>query len=889
MLRAVINGESHEFPEGISILDAIRTLGIEVPTLCHDPRIKPIGGCRLCLVELEGQEKLAASCTTPLADGMVIHTHSAVAEAERKTNLKLIASSYPADVVMDESKEFHRYLKQYGVVPTGKAGNGFKDFTHPYLQVDMDKCVYCERCIRICEELQGQFVWRSWYRGDQVRIVPDVGLSLMESTCVSCGACADTCPSGAISDRLVVEKGQPDTWTRTTCPYCGTGCEMEVGTRNGEVVVARPVLDAPVSKGHLCVKGRYAHRYAHAKDRVTSPMIRVDGEWKEVSWTEAYQFIADGFNKIIAEKGTQAIGVLGSSRATNEENYVAQKFTRVVLKSNNVDCCARVCHAPTAAALRTTLGTGAATNSFNDIEKANGFLICGANPTENHPIVGARIKQQVLKGAKIVVVDPRQIELAKYADVHLQIRAGTNVPVFHSIAHSIIEQGLMDQEFVENRTNDFEAFKQLVSQWTPERVGELAGVEPEDIRKAARVYATAKPAMIFHGLGMTEHTQGTEGVQCLVNLALLTGNLGKPGSGENPLRGQNNVQGSAHMGCEPGNLAGYTPIEKAGDMVAEVWGAPVPREKGLNWMKMLDSAVAGDLKALWAIGYDIYFSNPNANETAAGLSNLDMLVVQDLFMNETARAFAHVFLPACSPYEKDGSFMNSERRVQRIRQCIPLVGESKSDWKIVCELAEHMGFGQFFKYQSPEEIWKEVQKVWSAGSGISYERLEGGGVQWPCLSEDHPGTTILHSKTFPIGDRAAFSLIEFIPTPEQVNEEFPYLLSTGRTLTQFNAGTMTARTGNLEMHPTDYLDMCQADADELGVVEGDLVDLTSRYGTARLPVRILKTIKKSEMFTTFHDPRVFTNRVTSPHRDRVVMAPEYKVTAVKVEKAAVKA
>ncbi len=884
MIRVTINNDDHELPDGGSILEALRTLGIDVPTLCNDPRILPTGACRLCSVELEGQGRLIAACTTPLADGMQIHTHSSAAEADRKTNLTLLAQSYPADAPLSDHLEFHRYLKQYGVKPSGNPSGGFKDSDHPYLRVDMDKCIHCYRCIRICNELQGQFVWRAWNRGDQTQIRPDKGESMLESSCVSCGACSDTCPSGAITDRLIVDRGQPTSWTRTTCPYCGTGCEMEVGVRDGQVIVARPVLDAPVSKGHLCVKGRYAHRFAHAKDRVTSPQIRTTDGWREATWDEAYEFISVKLKSIRAESGPSAIGVLGSSRATNEENYVAQKFARVVIGSNNVDCCARVCHAPSAAALRTTLGTGAATNSFDDIEHANGYMICGANPTENHPIVGARIKQRVLKGAKLVVVDPRLTELARYADVHLQIRPGTNIPTFHGIAHAIIEMGLCDLDFIEKRTADFEAFKEFVAQWTPEHAGEVAGVNAEAIRRAARIYAEAKPAMIFHGLGMTEHTQGTEGVRCLVNLAMLTGNLGKLGSGENPLRGQNNVQGSAHMGCEPSNLAGYTPIEKAADMFESIWGVPIPREPGLNWMKMLDASKEGKLRALYAIGYDVYFSNPNAEETAKGLRNLELLIVQDIFMNETALEFAHVFLPACSSYEKDGTFMNSERRVQRVRQCIPLVGNSKPDWVIVNELATHMGFGKHFAFKNPEEIWQEVQSVWTAGRGISYARIEKHGLQWPCLTEDDPGTAMLHGASFPTGDRAAFSLIDFISTPERTTDEFPFLLNTGRTLALFNAGTMTARTDNVRLHTTDFLEICPEDAEALHIKDGETVEVTSRYGTIQLPAKVTPTVRPKEVFATFNDPRIFTNRVTSNHRDRVVGAPEYKVTAVKIKK-----
>lgn len=880
MLRVTINGQPYIVAEG-QILDALRSVGISVPTLCNDDRLAPVGACRLCVVELEDRGRTVAACTTPLENGMSILTHTQKLEAYRRTNLQLLAAQVPPS---EGDTEFDRYLREYGVVATGKPGVGFKDSTHPYLAIDMDRCVHCYRCVRVCDEVQGQFVWRVWNRGDKTEILPDRGNEMLESSCVSCGACADTCPTGAISDRLVRELGEPMAWTRTTCPYCGTGCEMEIGKRGGQVIVARPINDSPVAKGHLCVKGRYAHRFAHAEDRLTEPMLRREGKWRVVTWDEAYAFIAEKLRVILAESGPAAVGVLGSARATNEENYVAQKFARVVLGSNNVDCCARVCHAPSAAALKATLGTGAATNSFNDIEVAGGFLVCGANPTENHPIVGARIKQAVLKGAKLVVADPRRIELADYADVFLQIRAGTNIPLLHALAHVIIEEGLADEAFIAERTLDYAAFCKLVAPWTPELAANVCGTTAELIRKAARIYGQTRPSMIFHGLGMTEHTQGTEGVRCLVNLALLTGNLGKPGSGENPLRGQNNVQGSAHMGCEPSNLAGYTPIEQAAEMTEAVWGAPVPREPGLTWMKMLDAAGEGKLRALYAIGYDVFLSNANSNVTGAALANIELLIVQDLFLNETARAHANVFLPACSSYEKDGTFMNSERRVQRVRQAIPVCGNSKADWQIVCELAGRMGFGWAFDYADPEAIWNEVRRVWKAGSGISYARIEKDGLQWPCPDEAHPGTTILHGKTFPIGDQAAFSLIPYRATVESVSDEFPMLLTTGRALAQFNAGTMTRRTGNLTLLPTDFLEMSPDDALTLGVSDGERVRLVSRYGSVRLPVHVTPRIRAGELFTTFHDPNVFTNRVTSGYRDSVVGAPEYKVTAVRVER-----
>ena len=901
-MKLRVNGRETDAPEDSTLLQAARAAGVEMPTLCHDERIKPAGVCRLCLVQVRGLSHLAPACCTPAAAGMEVETHTPEIEETRRTLLQLLAEDYPPEAVEQwPEKQFHRWLRHYGVAsdqsrvtnPENAAerrssfairDSKFRDGTHPYLAADFSKCIDCFRCVRICGEVQGQFVWHVTGPGHDASIVPD-GPTLLASSCVSCGACVDTCPTGALEDQSVIAHGSPTKWTRTTCPYCGVGCEMNVGTREGRIVQVKPVLDAPVSKGHLCVKGRYAFDFTHADDRMTEPMIREDNEWRKVEWSEAIQFVAENFRRIVEETGSDSIGVLGSARGTNEENYLAQKFARVVLGTNNVDCCARVCHAPTAAGMKQTLGTGAATNSFNDIEHAGAFLICGCNPTENHPIVGARIRQAVLRGAKLIVIDPREIELARHAVVHLQLRPGTNVPLLHALAHVIVTEGLTDEAALRDRVNDFEAFREFIAAWTPERAAAITGVSAELIRDAARLYATPKPAMCFHGLGMTEQVQGTEGVMCLVNLALLTGNFGRPGSGVNPLRGQNNVQGSAHMGCEPGNLTGFIPLDQGRDAFEAVWQAPVPHAPGLNLMQMIDAAGEGKLQALWAIGYDVALTNPNTGATKAALSKLDFVVVQDLFMNELAREFGHVFLPACSSFEKDGTFMNSERRVQRVRQALEPVGHSKPDWEIICAVARAMGFDDQFNFRSVEKIWNEVRAVWKAGAGISYQRIEHGGLQWPCPSEDHPGTTILHTESFPHGQRAPLKRVEFTATTETTTAEFPFLLTTGRTLYQFNAGTMTMRTPNAKLRKTDTLDIAPADARRLELGNADSVRVRSRHGEAVISLRLDPRVKPGELFATFHAAEVFLNHLTSPHRDRVVMTPEYKVVAVSVEKA----
>ena len=887
MAKAVINDHVYEFEDDVSILEASRASGVDIPTLCHDWRLKPIGSCRMCLVKVEGKPHPLTACNTRLANGMVISTHTSDLENRRRMLLRMLAQDHPSEGLREfPEKPFYRYALQYGLTEgdfNGSHETHLLDDSHPYIQVDMSQCILCYRCVRICDQVQGQFVWQMVNRGHDTKIVPDSGTTLRESSCVSCGACVDTCPSGALEDKSLLTLNKPTTQTITTCPYCGTGCELSVGTMQNQIVSIKPLLEAPVSRGHLCVKGRYAFYFVSAADRITSPMIRTNDGWLQVSWDQAISFTARRLRRILKKHGPDSIGILGSSRGTNEENYLAQKFARLVIGTNNVDCCARVCHTPTAAAMKLMIGTGAATNSYNDIEKAHTILICGANATENHPIIGARIKQAALRGAHLIVIDPRTIELAGYCTIHLQPRPGTNIPLLNAIACTIVEERLFDEQFARERVAEFKEFQDFIKGFTPEYVESICGVEADLIRQSARIYATAKPSICFHGLGVTEHTQGTEGVMCLVNLALLTGNIGKPGTGINPLRGQNNVQGAAHMGCDPGVLTGSISLNEGRHLFEGVWGAPVPRQRGLNLLEMMDTAEAGKLKALWAIGYDIALTNANTTATEQALRSLDLVIVQDMFLNETARQFGSVFLPAASSFERDGSFMNAERRVQRIRKAIAPVGQSKPDWEIICALARAMGQSQFFNYNSAEEIWNEIRAVWPAGRGITYQRLDKGGLQWPCPDEAHPGTQVLHAESFPAG-KVALRRISYRATREVTTEEFPFLLMTGRTLYQFNAGTMTMRTGNAELRATDLLDISREDANRFQLNNGERVRVRSRYGETALPIRITSTVKPGNLFATFHTVEASINRVTSPHRDRYVGTPEYKITSVQLEK-----
>ena len=705
---------------------------------------------------------------------------------------------------------------------------------------------------------------------------------MLESSCVSCGACQDTCPTGAIEDVSLIEFGNPTDWTRTTCPYCGTGCELAVGVKDDRIVQVRPVLDSPVSKGHLCVKGRYGTGFVDAPDRVHRPMVRWHGEWMQVSWEDALEEAAASLHRVRDAYGPQALGVLGSARATNEESYLVQKLARVALGTNSVDCCARVCHGPSAAGLGLVFGTGAATNGFDDIEEASLLMIVGANPTENHPIVGARIKQRALAGIPLIVIDPRRTELARYARVHLALRPGTNLPLFLAMARVILVEGLENQAFIAQRTEGLDSFRASLVEWTPERASEICGVPASDIREAARLYATSVPAMCVHGLGVTEHIQGTDGVAALAYLAMLTGNVGKPGSGVNPLRGQNNVQGTANMGCEPTKLTGYQKFEVAREVHERVWGARLPEAPGLDVMQMMDASATGDLKAMLVFGYDVLLSNPDTHHTTRAMAGLEELVVVDLFLNETAKAFGTVFLPASSSFEKDGTFMNAERRIQRVRQAVTPRGESKSDLEIACLLGQYLGFEKDFRFTKASSVWEEIRQVWPAAQGITYDRLESGGIQWPCPSEDHPGTRILHTNSFPIGPKASFRPMAYQPSGERISEDFPFLLNTGRSLYHFNAATMTRHTRNRELGADDWIQIHPHDAQRLGIQNEDAIQVESAHGMFEGRAWVTEDVREGELFTTFHRVHAWVNRATGQGRDAITHTPEYKVTAVRI-------
>jgi formate dehydrogenase major subunit len=875
-VRVTVDDRVIDVEPGTRILDVLDTTRF---ALCDDTRVAAAGACRLCLVEVRGFSKPVPACRTVLCEGMEIATRTPELECARREILEMLAERIPSGG-HDRVTEL---MREYGVTPRGASKPGLVDESHPYIRIDMARCIDCFLCERICHELQGQDTWHAVEREGRLRLVPDTGAPLGMSSCVSCGACADACPSGAIEDRV---PKPPEAFTRTTCPYCGVGCELDVGTRDDRIVQIRPALDAPVNKGHLCVKGRYSFGFVDAADRVTSPLVRDGDRWRPVSWDEAVGLIATKLAAIRTDVGPDAIGVLGSARATNEDNYVVQKFARAVIGTNNVDCCARVCHAPSAAALASMFGTGAATSCYDDIERAATIVVVGANSTESHPIVGDRIRQAARRGAHLIVIDPLQSELAANATVHLRPRFGTDIPLLHAIAATILDEELIDRAFVETRVRGLDELRTCVGAWPVERAAETCGVDASSIRAVARRIAQARPSLFFHGLGATEHVQGTETVMCIANVALLTGNVGVPGAGVNPLRGQNNVQGAAHMGCEPHHLTGYADLAAGHARFEQAWRAPIPATRGRDLMEMIDAAERGELRALWAIGYDVSLTNPDANRTRRALSRLELVIVQDLFLNEIGRDHATVFLPATSSFEKDGTFMNAERRVQRVRAAVSPRGHSRPDWEIVCDVARAMGHRDGFAFRSPEEIWEEIRRVWPAGAGMSYARLERQGLQWPCPSEDHPGTPRLHCASFAGASTASLHPTKYEPSPERCDSEYPFMLTTGRRLYQFNAGTMTRRTANNAFQPGDVVEMSAEDAARLELHDGELVRVRSRHGEIVLPLAISPRVRDGELFATFHTGEVFVNRLIGPAQDAITHTPEYKLTAVRIDRSA---
>lgn len=897
MKTAYINNESFPIQPGDTILKLVRRhFGKDfVPTLCDAPNLDPFGACRVCSVDValvkDGPAKAQASCHTPVIPDSYIYTDSERITRLRKNIIELVLTDHPLDCLtceVNNNCELQTVAAKVGIrdvrYPEGKNHlDRKKDLSHPYMTSDLSKCINCARCVRACDEVQGEFVLNMAGRGFDSHIIKSYDNNFFDSDCVSCGACAQACPTSAISDVFESKSIVADKKVRTICTYCGVGCNLDVAVVNGKVKSIQAPFDAKVNEGHTCLKGRFAFSFYNHPERLRTPLIRKNGELVPATWDEAYDFIANKLTAIKTEFGPDAIGGISSARCTNEENYLMQKFIRAVIGTNNIDSCARVCHSPTALGMQRTFGTGAATNSIIDLQSTDCTMVIGANPTDAHPVTGAKLKQFAMKGKPTIVIDPRRTELARYATYHLQLKPGTNVAMLNMMLYYIISDGLEDKDFINSRTEGYEDFKKHILSFDINDLEKITGVEKELVRKAAHAYASAPNAMSFHGLGVTEHSQGTYTVMLIADLAMITGNIGRRGVGVNPLRGQNNVQGAADMGCQPHQGAGYLDSydPEINAKYSKFYGVKIPIGKGMKIPEMYDASINGKLKALWLMGEDNVQTDPNTNHVIKAMSNLELLVVQEIFMTETAK-LAHVVLPAASFLEKSGTFTNGERRIQKVQNAVEPIEGTKPDGQIIVEIMNKMGFSQ--SAYDPKTLLEEISQIVPFFAGVKWDELGDNGKQWPVLP-DGSDTEILHTDTFKRG-KGKFQVATWKESEEIVNHgaEFPYILTTNRELEHYNCGTMTRRTGNVEILTDDVLLINPEDASKHLINDGEMVCVISARGKIDVKAKVTDEVKAGVLSSTFHFPEVRMNDLTSSISDSEAMCPEYKVVAVNIRK-----
>ncbi len=902
-----IDGIDVTVPAGTSVMRAAQECGNSIPKLCATDSLEPFGSCRLCLVEIEGRRGYPASCTTIAEAGMQVRTQTPKLADIRRGVMELYISDHPLDCLTCSANGNCELQDMTGVVGLREVRYGMKgknhfdllsaltkekDESNPYFSYDPSKCIVCNRCVRACEETQGTFALTISGRGFESRVSPGESQPFMESECVSCGACVQACPTATLMEKGVIEHGQAEKKVTTTCAYCGVGCAFDAEVKGTTVVRMVPNKDGGANHGHSCVKGRFAFGYATHPDRITTPMIRkhIADAWQPVSWDEAIAYAASEFKRIQATHGRDSVGGITSSRCTNEETYLVQKLVRAAFGNNNVDTCARVCHSPTGYGLKQTLGESAGTQTFDSVMKADVIMVMGANPTDGHPVFGSQMKRRLREGARLIVVDPRSIDLVRSphvaAEHHLKLKPGSNVALITAMAHVVVTEGLVKEDFVRERCEwtSFEQWRDFVAlpENSPEAMEAHTGVPADSVRAAARLFATGGNAAIYYGLGVTEHSQGSTTVIGIANLAMATGNIGREGVGVNPLRGQNNVQGSCDMGSFPHELPGYRHVSDAATraLFKDAWGVEPQPEPGLRIPNMFEAAMDGTFLGLYCEGEDIVQSDPNTQHVEAALRAMECVVVQDLFLNETAK-FAHVFLPGSSFLEKNGTFTNAERRISPVRKVMPPLA-GKEDWEITCMLSNALGYPMH--YSHPSEIMDEIARLTPTFHGVSYARLdELGSIQWPCNEASPDGTPIMHIDAFVRG-KGRFMLTEYVPTEERASKRFPLILTTGRILSQYNVGAQTRRTANSMWHDEDRLDIHPADAETRGINEGDWVGITSRAGETVLRARVSERMQPGVVYTTFHFPESGANVITTDNSDWATNCPEYKVTAVEVTK-----
>lgn len=901
LVSVQIDGIEITVPEGTSVMRAAALADINIPKLCATDSLESFGSCRLCAVQIEGHRGYPASCTTTVYDGMKVTTQNEKLGKLRRNVMELYISDHPLDCLTCPANGNCELQDMAGDVGLREVRYGYngenhldseKDESNPYFSFDPSKCIVCSRCVRACEETQGTFALTIDGRGFDSKVAAGQNQDFMDSECVSCGACVQACPTSTLMEKSIIDMGQPEHSVVTTCAYCGVGCSFKAEMKGDKVVRMVPYKGGDANHGHSCVKGRFAFGYATHKDRIKSPMIRnaINEPWQEVSWEEAYAFAAKKLKGIQAKYGRDSVGGITSSRCTNEEAYLVQKLVRTAFGNNNTDTCARVCHSPTGYGLKVTMGESAGTQNFDSVMKSDVIMVIGANPTDAHPVFGSMMRRRLREGAQLIVADPRHIDLLKTPHLkkaqHLALKPGTNVALINAMAHVVVTEGLEDKAFVDKRCDkdSYNAWREFIKQdrHSPEAVEAVTGVPAAAVREAALTYASAENGSIYYGLGVTEHSQGSTMVMGIANLAMATGNIGREGVGVNPLRGQNNVQGSCDMGSFPHELPGYQHVSNAEARAhfEKVWGVPIDDEPGLRIPNMFDSAIAGTFKALYVQGEDIAQSDPGTQHVETALRSLECLIVQDLFLNETAK-FAHVLLPGSSFLEKNGTFTNAERRINRVRKVMPAVA-GKEDWEITMDLSNALGYPMH--YNHPSEIMDEIASLTPTFTGVNYQRLdELGSIQWPCNEENPVGMPTMHVDDFPIG-KGRFSVTEYVATDERTNSRFPLLLTTGRILSQYNVGAQTRRTDNQVWHDEDRLDLHPHDAEVRGIKEDDWVGITSRAGQTVLRARITDKVLPGVVYTTFHHPGSGANVITTDSSDWATNCPEYKVTAVQVER-----
>jgi formate dehydrogenase major subunit len=910
-----IDGRTLHVAEGTSVMRAAAQAGINIPKLCATDMLDAFGSCRLCLVEIEGRKGYPASCTTPVAAGMKVSTQTPKLAEIRRGVMELYISDHPLDCLTCPANGHCELQDMAGVVGLREVRYGYdganhvyaslpagedrvipnplfapKDESNPYFTFDPSKCIACSRCVRACDEVQGTFALTIQGRGFESKVAASQNDRFLDSECVSCGACVQACPTATLSEKSLIDKGQAEHSVITTCAYCGVGCSFRAEMKGEEIVRMVPNKDGHANHGHACVKGRFAIGYASHPDRITTPMIRasIADPWTAVSWDEAFAHAASEFKRIQASYGKHAIGGITSSRCTNEETYLVQKLVRAGFGNNNVDTCARVCHSPTGYGLKATMGESAGTQDFDSIEQTDVVLVIGANPTDAHPVFASQMKQRLRAGARLIVIDPRRIDLVRtphvQADYHLKLRPGTNVAMLDALAHVIVSEGLVDEDFVAARCEPeaFAKWRAFVAQdkYRPEAMETATGVPAEMVRGAARLYATGGNGAIYYGLGVTEHAQGSTAVMAIANLAMATGNIGREGVGVNPLRGQNNVQGSCDMGSFPHEFPGYRHVgdDAVRHSFEQAWGVTLMSEPGLRIPNMFEAALDGSFKGLYIEGEDIAQSDPDTQHVTAALGAMECVVVQDLFLNETAK-FAHVFLPGSSFLEKDGTFTNAERRISRVRKVMaPKAGYA--DWEVTQELARAMGYPMSYRHAG--EIMDEIAQLTPTFHGVSFDKIDRlGSIQWPCNAQHPNGTPVMHVDEFVRG-KGRFMLTDYVPTSEKVNAEHPLILTTGRILSQYNVGAQTRRTANVMWHDEDRLEIHPHDAEERGIGDDDWVGVSSRAGDTVLRAMISERMQPGVVYTTFHFPDTGINVITTENSDWATNCPEYKVTAVQV-------